>query len=50
MIIVFLFFPLLAVVLAGGHASNGSVAQGSQSGGESNNTTVSLIPPFLLSI
>jgi RNA recognition motif-containing protein len=29
-----------AVVLAGGHASNGSVAQGSQSGGESNNTTI----------
>ncbi|KAH7517949.1 hypothetical protein FEM48_Zijuj09G0118600 [Ziziphus jujuba var. spinosa] len=29
-----------AVVLAGGHISNGAVAQGSQSGGESNNTTI----------
>jgi len=32
------------VVLAGGHASNGVITQGSQSDGESTNTTVS---PFL---
>jgi len=31
------------VVLAGGHSANGAVAQGSQSEGDSNNTTVSLI-------
>ncbi|KAG2705460.1 hypothetical protein I3760_05G054500 [Carya illinoinensis] len=29
-----------ALVLAGGHASNGAVTQGSQSDGESNNTTI----------
>lgn len=29
-----------AVVLAGGHSSNGAVAQGSQSEGDSNNTTI----------
>ncbi|XP_058730747.1 polyadenylate-binding protein RBP47-like isoform X1 [Vicia villosa] len=29
-----------AVVLAGGHSSNGSMAQGSQSEGDSNNTTI----------
>lgn len=30
-------------MLAGGHPSNGAVAQGSQSDGDSNNTTVSLL-------
>lgn len=33
---------MLALVLAGGHAPNGAVAQGSQSDNESNNATVSL--------
>ena len=39
----YLYFCLLALVLAGGHASNGAMAQGSQSDGDSNNTTVSLV-------
>lgn len=40
----FFFFLKLAVVLAGGGGhSNGAVAQGSQSEGDSNNTTVSLL-------
>ena len=38
-----IFFWLLALVLAGGHPSNGAMTQGSQSDGDSNNTTVSLV-------
>lgn len=41
---IFLFPFLLAVVLAGGHASNGAVAQGSQYDNDSNNATVSPFP------
>jgi RNA recognition motif-containing protein len=33
-------YPSQAVVLAGGHPSNGVMAQGSQSEGDSNNTTI----------
>lgn len=46
-IIISIFHFLLALVLAGGHASNVALAQGSQSDNDSNNTTVSCPPSFV---
>ena len=36
------------MVLAGGHSSNGAMAQGSQSEGDLNNTTVSLFSELFI--
>lgn len=39
----FYVFIEIALILAGGHGANGSMGHGSQSDGESNNSTVSFL-------